>query len=386
MTTRIAFDLSGLAWRYRTGVQNLYWAFVDAWARQSELRDAPDVLFYDRSGIFNRHVAAAAPGSYAPSAPAWWPDRLRRPLQAAIRLTGALNPNLQGRINHVWNWNIFHPTGCRGSITIPDVLPLEFPQWFDAKFRRLTHQSLRFAAERAEFVFAISNHVKQRILETTTVAPERVRVVYPGIDSHYFVGIDSGLVEPTLRRHGLTRGRYLLSSGFLDPRKNLARQLQAFLIHVQRNRSDLRYALTGLKTALSGELLQLIESPELRDRVVFLGYVPQDELKTLMSQSAALMYCSIAEGFGLPIIEAMAVGAPVITSATSSMQEVASSRARLVNPLEPEDIAAAIDETLACSIEDRDERIKLNQAYAREFTIDNWLAGHLHAFASGATT
>jgi len=382
LKTRIAFDLSGLAWQYRTGVQNLYWAFVEAWARNPTLHDSFDIRFYDRSGCFNRQVERIVGDAYTPSAPDWWPATLRRPLQVLIRSSGALAPRLHGRVNHVWNWNIFDRDEGPASITIPDVLPLEHPTWFDARFRRLTEKSLRFAEERAEFVFAISHDVQQRICKLTGMPPERVRVVYPGVDAAYFSPVNAEAADALLRKHGLVAGHYLLSSGFLDPRKNLVRQLQAFSVAVQRGATGLKYALTGLRTSISGEAMSMIESPALRSNVVFLGYVTKADLIALTSRSAALMYCSMAEGFGLPIVEAMALRTQVITSATTSMQELASSRAQLVDPNSVDDIARAIQETLEMPIAHRQSQAERNRSFAVRFTIDNWLGGHLDAYAS----
>lgn len=379
MKTSVAIDVSGLAWRYRTGVQNLYWAFVNAWTSSPVLQQRYDLKFYDRSGCWNAQVADAVGDAYVSSAPSWWPQYARRPLQAAIRSGLVRGARLSGCVNHVWNWSIYQPRGARASITIPDVLPLEYPQWFDERFQRLTKESLRFASEEAEFVFAISEFVKQRVMETTGMPEARIKVVYPGIEPRYFLPSTWESSEVTLKKYGLVKGGFLLSSGFLDPRKNLARQVEAFKRYVASTGSDIKYALTGLKNSLSDELLKLIDSSELRSRIVFLGYVPQDELKVLMQSSAAVMYCSIAEGFGLPIIEAMAVGAPVITSATTSMRELALGRVRTVDPQNCDDIAAAIHETLSLEPQVALERIRRNQEFAAGFTIENWLAGHLKA-------
>lgn len=228
MKTQVAFDVSGLAWQYRTGGQNLYWAFADAWAQQPGFHDDFDVLFYDRSGRFNRRISDVVGAAYASCAPSWWPDRLRRPLQALVRTTDLITPDLGARVNHVWNWSIYHPGHSDSSITIPDVLPLEHPQWFDIRFQRLTERSLRFASDKATHVFAISHDVKHRVAKVTGMSEERIRVVYPGIDAAYFAPVNADVASKMLRNRGLEAGKYLLSAGFLDPRKNLVRQLEAF--------------------------------------------------------------------------------------------------------------------------------------------------------------
>ena len=93
------------------------------------------------------------------------------------------------------------------------------------------------------------------------------------------------------------------------------------------------------------------------------------------------MYCSLAEGFGLPIVEAMAVGAPVITSANTSMQELASSRTCLVDPCDIEEMVLAILETVNLSTIQRLTQVNANRLFASSFTVENWLGGHLDAYA-----
>ncbi len=380
MTTTLAIDVSGLSWRYRSGVQNLYWAYANAWAENPAFHKDFDVLFYDRSGIYNHNLQSIVGPAYQSLAPSWWPDQLRRPLQVLIKSGSWRRPQLSGAINHVWNWNIYDTGKDRCSITVPDILPLEYPQWFDERFIRLTKASLNFARTRAHYVFVISEYVKQRLMDATGISADRIHVVYPGINPQYFEQPDELTAQGVLRRHGLVEGRFLISSGFLDPRKNLARQIQAFKLATQHESSDFKYTLTGLKTSLSQDVLTLIDTPEMRSRVVFLGYVSQPDLIALMGKSAALMYCSIAEGFGLPIIEAMATGVPVITSSTTSMQEIAHGRAITVDPLNVEEMANAITSVLGSRRGDYIARAIDNRKYAATFTIGNWLEGHLKVY------
>ena len=385
MRTKVALDVSGLAWRYRTGVQNLVWAYLQAWQENPDLHERFELRFYDRSGLFNRAIATMAGSSYSAVAPRWWPARLRRPLQLLIRAGVVPGPALEGAINHVWNWGLYAPGEGPCSITVPDILPLEYPQWYGARFCRLTRASLAFARDRAQYVFAISHYVKARLVAEAGLEAARMRVVYPGIDPSYFAPVDTLALTASLTRYGLQPGGYFLSSGFLDPRKNLLRQLQAYAQLSEAQTGGCRYALTGLANTQSREVLDLIQQSGLRERVVFLGYVPQADLRMLMAGSAALLYCSIAEGFGLPIIEAMACGAQVITSGTSSMQELAQGRALTVDPLNTEEIAGAMATVLGSGRGDWTARIDANRDFARQFTVRNWLIGHLDAYAPPAT-
>jgi glycosyltransferase involved in cell wall biosynthesis len=378
MKTKIAFDVSGLAWRYRSGVQNLYWAFIDAFAKQPKYLDSCDITFYDRSGIFNKQIASVIPENYLSCAPCGWPRSLRRPMQLMGKLGLARKPNLSRCINQVWNWDIYHPSNALGSITIPDILPFEYPQWFSSRFKKQTEKAIKFAASEAQFINCISNDVRNRLASYAGIDLSRIKVIYPGIDQTYFSPITSEVQTQILSKYHLAKGNYLLSSGFLDPRKNLKRQIEAFGLYAQKNKSSLKYVMTGLKTNLSQDILKLIDAPVLSDKVIFLGYVSAEDLRILTSAASCVMYCSIAEGFGLPIIEAMALGVPVVTSNTSSMKELAAGRTFLADPESVDSIAQAITETMEMPAENMNEQIVANEVFARSFTIDRWLESHIY--------
>lgn len=377
MKTQIAFDVSGLAWKYRSGVQNLYWAYIDAFAKQPEYLKSCDITFYDRSGIFNQKIASAIPENYQSCVPRGWPEKLRRPMQAMVKMGLVPGPNLKDHINQVWNWDIYSPSNAVGSITIPDILPMEYPQWFSSRFQKQTERAIEFASVKAKYINCISNDVRNRLANYAGIDLNRIKVIYPGVDQTYFFPVNSELQAHVLSRFNLTEGNYLLSSGFLDPRKNLRRQLEAFGLYAQKCKTPLQYVLTGLRTNLSQDILELIESPALRDRVIFLGYVSAEDLRILTSAAACVMYCSIAEGFGLPIIEAMALGVPVVTSNTSSMEELAMGRAVLANPESVELISQAIAATIEAPEKTKHSQIIANKEFAKTFTIDRWLEGHI---------
>lgn len=377
MKNKIAFDVTGLAWEYRTGVQNLYWAYIEAFSRHPNYIENCEIYFYDRSGIFNIQIDREIGQNYLSCTPRWLPKKSQKLMHRMLSRGLLPSPKLDGYINQVWNWDIYNPSGSVGSITIPDILPLEYPQWFSTDFQRQTERAISFAVNEAEFIQCISFDVKKRLLGLTGMDSKKIRVVYPGISQSFFESIPKILQEKILTKFHLTKNDYLISSGFLDPRKNLKRQIEAFGIFVRKHPTSLKYVLTGLKTNLSQEVLDLIEGPDLRDRVIFLGYVSAEDLLVLTSAAACVMYCSIAEGFGLPIIEAMALGVPIVTSNTSSMKELAQDRAILANPEDSESITNAIENTLQVSALQMQIRIDGNKKFASNFTIDSWFKGHI---------
>ncbi len=376
----IAIDVSGLAWKYRTGAQNLYWAFVDAYCENSEFQEKADFMFYDISGTYNTLLALKLKNHYWSNTSKknpHWVKLFNKIINQTILST---KPNIDGKINHVWNWPIYSNSKTHGSITIPDLLPLDYPEWFSKKMRVLTSKSINYAKNEAEYIFCISNHVRDRLIASEFIDPIRVQVAYPGISSDFFVPLTLSNVQSVLKKYDLNSKSYLIASGFIDPRKNLINQIEAFHEYNQQSKLGLKFALIGKKTNLSGDILKMIDHPDLRNSVVFLGYVPGDDLKILVSESLGLMYCSIEEGFGLPIIEAMALRVPVITSATSSMKELAENRSFLVNPHDSGSIAKAIEQTIEMNNDSKLRILTSNREYASKFTVQNWLQTHLNSW------
>lgn len=160
---------------------------------------------------------------------------------------------------------------------------------------------------------------------------------------------------------GLRSGGYLVLLGTIEPRKNHERLITAFEGLIDRGH-DLRLVITGSLGWGSSAVLQRIERSSQRERIRLTGYLPEARLRALIRASAAACYVSLYEGFGLPVIEAMAAGAPVVTSNVSSMPEVAGGAAVLVDPLDVEAIRAGIEQALA----ERDSLIAGGLAWAAQ--------------------
>jgi glycosyltransferase involved in cell wall biosynthesis len=143
----------------------------------------------------------------------------------------------------------------------------------------------------------------------------------------------------TLARYSI-EGQYILYIGTLQPRKNLLRLVEAF--HIIRQQTAARLVLAGGKGWLYDEIFARVQALDLSERVIFPGFVAEADKAALISGAAVYAYPSLYEGFGLPILEAMACGAPVLTGRTSSLPEVAGDAALLVDPYDVEAIAAGL--------------------------------------------
>jgi glycosyltransferase involved in cell wall biosynthesis len=192
---------------------------------------------------------------------------------------------------------------------------------------------IRAAAQRADLILTNSEHSRREIVNGLSVPESKIRKITLGVNvtpSH-----DRARVENVLRRHNIRRP-YVLGLGGTEPRKNNARVIEAFR-GLASDYPDLQLAIAG-----SNWRGRVFDSSLLNDRVRLLGYVSQDDLPIVMQSAEALVFPSLHEGFGFPVIESMALGTPVITSNVTALPEVAGGAALLVDPNHVGQIAAAI--------------------------------------------
>ena len=223
-------------------------------------------------------------------------------------------------------------------VTVHDLAFVHEPAHFTPHGRRLFRRSLARIARRADLVLCSSTATLDDCAAAGLPA-ERLRLVLLGVDTPPALTGDA--VVAVRRRHGL-EAPYLLFNGTLEPRKNLPRLLDAFALLVASGDpavpADLRLALAG---AIGwGDAVRPPDA--VAGRVDLLGFVPDDDLSALFAGALVCCQPSLREGFGLPVLQAMAVGTPVVTSRGTSTEEVAGGAAVLVDPTDTADIAAGI--------------------------------------------
>jgi glycosyltransferase involved in cell wall biosynthesis len=294
-------------------------------------------------------AARAMPGRMRAMALATaFPGRIRRELDPA-RLTALHFPLTIA---------IPRGTGVPSATSVLDLQHEIYPRFFsraELAYRRIAY---RAAVRESRLVIAISEHVKETIVERLGVASERVRTIYLGIDLERLQP-GEGPHEP-----------FLLYPANGWPHKNHERLLEAFAL-VRRERPELRLVLTG-----SG-----LERLPSRDGVEIRGHVPGDELVRLFQTAQALVFPSLYEGFGLPPLEAMACGCPIVASHAGAMPEVLGDAARYFDPTDPEEIAAGVMDVLA----DPARLVERGLARARGFTWDECARRHDDVYEELAT-
>jgi glycosyltransferase involved in cell wall biosynthesis len=248
-------------------------------------------------------------------------------------------------------------SGVRSTM-VHDLVPLHHPEWVHERTERMHGAKYRHAARTCDVVMVNSRFTADDVIETLGVAPEKVHVAYPGVD-------------PGFSRDGdkIERDRpYVLTVATLEPRKNLETLLDAYRL---LGDGDLALAVAG--AAGWGDQPSL-DVPG----VVRLGFTPHDDLPALYRGASVFVYPSLLEGFGMPVLEAMACGVPCVVSSHPSLDEACGDAALRADPRDPAAIAHAIEQAL----EQRESLVARGVEHVRSFT---WLANgqaHLAAWES----
>ena len=245
----------------------------------------------------------------------------------------------------------------RQVVTVHDLTCLEFPELHPCSRRLLFGLGIRRAARLADAIIVPSVATRLDLARRFPVAAPKTRVI-PWAHGEQFVPLAPEGIEPALRRHGLSREGYLLFVGNIEPRKNLRALVEAYDRVRARTPFTVKLALVGGAGWKNQSLHRAVAASPYATDIRFLGHVPDAELPALMNGALALVYPSIYEGFGLPPLEAMACGTPVITSNCSSLPEVVGDAALLVDPDDRLGLADAITRILdePCLREDLRER------------------------------
>jgi len=290
--------------------------------------------------------------------------------------------------------DVFHspaytlPLAYKGKsiITVHDLAIYKNPKWFPGKFligqRFSTKTVVPKSFKKATKIIAVSNHTKKDITEIFKIKPERIKVIYEGVEFRNLpskkdtvCGVKSEVCFEDLKiKYGL-KDNYILFLGTIEPRKNIVGLVRAFCKLVWKDerfgKKD-QLILAGARGWKYENIFKEIEVCRkkigVRGEIKYIGYVPGREKFTLIKGATCFVFPSFYEGFGLPVLEALSLGVPTITSNKSSLPEIVGQAAVLVDPGEPEEISAALEKILTDKIFE-EELKKGGEAQAKKF---NW--------------
>jgi len=251
-------------------------------------------------------------------------------------------------------------------LMIHDLAHFHYPQCFSSFERIRSRFLIPINAKKADCVLTGSNYSKEDIIKTLKISTEKVVVTYDGIDGERFRPIkDVRLKDAVLKKYGIDN-EFILSVGRLDPRKNLPRLILAYEILKKKKNIKHNLVIVGKKGYLFSETESIVRS--LGSSVIMTGFVDADELAILYNTANVFVYPSLFEGFGLPCLEAMACGCPVISSNLTSIPEVVADAGLLVNPLDTDELAGAIYKVIS----DPGLRTKMCDKGLAQSKLFNW--------------
>jgi glycosyltransferase involved in cell wall biosynthesis len=256
---------------------------------------------------------------------------------------------------------------ARAVVTIHDIIHVLYPQFLPNRAALLyARVMIRRALRRADRIITVSYNSKRDLVDYFGIAPARIEVVYNGVADRFQPSIPREERDRVVVKYGLPRP-YLLFLGGEKPHKNVRNVIRAFAEARRERALPHALVLAGPMPKNRNRVEALIAALDLDSRVFRPGIVPEEDLPGLFAGADAFLYPTLYEGFGLPVVEAMACGVPVLTSATSALQEIAGGYAYLVDPMDVAAIARGIVD-LATDPRRRAEFAELGKRRARDFS------------------
>lgn len=276
---------------------------------------------------------------------------------------------------------VLPPIRSRAVVTIHDIIHLLYPQFLPNRAALVyARVMIRRALTRADRIITVSYNSKRDLVDYFGITPSRVEVIYNGVSPRFRPDVPEEDRRRVAERYGLTRP-YLLFLGGERPHKNAQNVVRAFA-EARRRRPDLTHTLVlaGPMPASTARIDALIAALDVGPSIIRPGRVAEEDMPGLFAGADLLLYPTLYEGFGLPVVEAMACGTPVLTSSTSALQEIAGGYAYLVDPLDVDAIARGIV-LLTTDTKVRSDFIELGRKRARDFSWDKAAERTLEVYA-----
>ena len=297
----------------------------------------------------------------------WFPGSLYRMASAYVPIPYRLLFPKKKQVTHFFNYYI--PPFVRGKkvVTIHDMTLHIYPETMRKKTLWFLKKVLKASIRRADHIVTDSAFSKQEMMKFYNIPEDKISVVLCGVDFERFHPLENRERLEVIKQKYNIKKEYFLYLGTLEPRKNLVRFVQAYAKAKNEKRNFPSLVLAGGKGWMYEEIFSVVQELGLEKDVIFTGYVQDDEVATLMGGAMAFCFPSLYEGFGMPVIEAMACGTPVLTSRHSSMEEIAGEESVLVDALSVDSIKEGLIR-LYESEELREELSQRGLAKAKQYT------------------
>jgi len=242
-------------------------------------------------------------------------------------------------------------------VTLHDMIAFLYPEIWSGLSGFRIRNYIKLSSQRADVILTVSNSAKKDIVRILKIPEDKIKVIYCGVNKKLYKPIpDLSLQGLVKRKYGI-RKKFILIVGPLGTRKNHDRLIDAYSILPKYIREDYQLIITGEKKGTYNNLLKKASKTRLADDIVFTGFIPEKEMPMVINAASLFVFPSLYEGFGIPLLEAMACGTPILASNVSSIPEVVGSAALLFDPYNINEMASVIDRVVT----DKDLRQKLVQ-------------------------
>lgn len=231
-------------------------------------------------------------------------------------------------------------------VTVHDLIALQQPELCQNSTRKYFHRLLPGSVRKSDTIVAISHKVKQDLLDQFGIDSDKVKVIHNGVKPAFFQPQPPESAQGLRQKYGLPE-RFILFVGVLEPKKNLPRLLRSFCYLKERGRLRHKLVIAGQKGWKYDAIFKAIEKHKLGSHVHLTGFFPEADLPGLYALADLFVFPSLYEGFGMPVLEAMAAGTPVVCSNRGALPEVSGGAAVMVDPCDESALAAAIEQTLS---------------------------------------
>ena len=287
-------------------------------------------------------------------------QRLRLPLPVEL-ITGRVD------IFHSPDFVLPPVLGARTVLTVHDLSFMRFPECSSAPLLAYLMNAVPRSVARADVILADSCSTMEDLVELLGVERERVTVVYAGVEKRFRPQREEMVLAEVRQRYGISRP-FVLGLGTLQPRKNFSRLIRAYALLRERHNVPHQLVIGGGRGWLYDEIDNTIRSLKLKGDVLLIGFVEDRDLPALYTAADVFAFPSLYEGFGLPVLESMGCGTPVVTSCVASLPEVAGNAALLIQPEDEE----ALADTLWRLISDQELRQTLRQRGFQQVKRFTW--------------
>lgn len=250
-------------------------------------------------------------------------------------------------ITHFFNYIVPPKVHGRTVVTVHDMVLHAYPETVRLRTREMLRMGLKKSMERADCIVTDSEFSRTEIAKYYPEYADKVEVVPCGVDTKRFHPVEDAEEIARVKAAHNIRGEYFLYLGTLEPRKNLERLIQGYALLCQKYHGEVpKLVLAGGKGWMYESIFETVQMLHLEHRVLFPNYIPSEDMAALYSGATAFVFPSLYEGFGMPPLEAMACGTPVLTSNAASLPEAVGKAAILVNPYQVEAIEYGLEQLM----------------------------------------